>query len=173
MKLRGAQPAGLAQPLAWRIGHLIRKYMGWVDSDGPRSGTVEADETFIGDKDKRGQDDKFTVLGMAQRGGEILTRVVRSKRLGDMVPHILRQVKTGSKIATEEGRSFLDLSTAGHLHGTVNHKRKEWTCGPVHTDIIEAFRLWLKRGIEGTDVSVSDKHLLVSRPAGSRCRRRK
>ena len=41
--------------------HLIRIYMGYVDGDYPIGGpgkTVEADETFIGGKDKMGTDDK-------------------------------------------------------------------------------------------------------------------
>ena len=65
-----------------------------------------------------------------------------------MVPHILRHVETGSKIATDESRFFLDLSDPGNLHGTVNRKRKKWTRGPVHTNTIEAFWLWLCFGVQ-------------------------
>jgi len=68
---------GVTYKTAWRIGHEIRKYMGWVDGDGPlgREGIVEADKAFIGGKDKMGHDDKTVVLGIVERGGEVLTRV--------------------------------------------------------------------------------------------------
>ncbi len=45
---------GVTYKTAWRMCHLIRKYMGYVDGDYPMGGpgkTVEADETFIGGKD--------------------------------------------------------------------------------------------------------------------------
>ena len=57
---------GVTYKTAWRMCHLIRLYMGYVDGDFPIGGpgkTVEADETFIGGR-RAGQDDKAIVLGM-------------------------------------------------------------------------------------------------------------
>jgi len=41
---------GVTYKCAWRIGHEIRKYMGYVDGDAPLGGkpVVEADEAFVG-----------------------------------------------------------------------------------------------------------------------------
>ena len=152
---------GVTYKTAWRMAHEIRKYMGWVDGDGSLggSGIVEADKAFIGGHDERGQDDKYIVLGMVERGGDVLTRVVPDRKHGSVVPHILENVKPGTRIATDESRSFLDLSAAGYRHGRVNHKRQEWARGPVHTNTIEAFWGLLKRGINGTYIWVSEKHL--------------
>jgi transposase-like protein len=152
---------GVTYKTAWRMGHEIRKYMGWVDGDGPlgHQGIVEADKAFIGGKDKKGQDDKTVVLGMVERGNEVVTRIVRSRREHHVVPHILETVKQGSRIATDESGTFRKLAEEGYRHGTVNHRKKEWVRGPVHTNTIEGFWGCLKRGINGTHIWVSRKHL--------------
>lgn len=152
---------GVTYKTAWRMGHEIRKYMGWVDGDGPLGGDriVEADKTFIGGKDKKGKDDKAVVLGMVERGGEVVTRIVPDKRRLTVVPHILHTVRPGSRIATDEGGAFRNLRDEGYQHGTVNHRDGEYVRGPVHTNTIEGFWAVLKRGINGTHVWVSPKHL--------------
>jgi transposase len=75
------------------------------------------------------------------------------------VPHIIEHVRAGSKVATDEGRTFSDLRSEGYWHATVNHSAKEYVRGPVHTNTIEAFWANVKRGIKGTYVHVSTKHL--------------
>jgi len=71
---------GVTYKTAWRIGHEIRKYMGKVDGNSPLGGTVEADETYIGGKRPgkrgRGAAGKTVVLGMLERGGDVMTHVV-------------------------------------------------------------------------------------------------
>lgn len=157
---------GVTYKTAWRMGHEIRKYMGEVDGDGPLGGEgpgypiVEADKTFIGGRDPRGtKDDKAIVLGMQERGGEVLTRVIPDKSAQSVLPLISKHVKKGSRVATDSAHAFADLPREGYLHATVNHLRKEWVRGPVHTNTIEAFWGNLKRGISGTYVSVSKRHL--------------
>jgi transposase-like protein len=152
---------GVTYKTAWRIGHEIRKYMAIVDGDGPLGGKsiVEADKAYIGGKDKQGHDDKTVVLGMVEREGDVLTRVVKDRRETTVVPHIIENVRPGTRIATDEGRAFQNLREEGFQHGTINHSRGEYVRGPVHTNTIEGFWSWLKRGIEGTHVWVSPKHL--------------
>jgi len=156
---------GVTYKTAWRMGHEIRKYMAWTDGDAPLGGdkpgspVVEADKAFIGGKDKMGEDDKKIVLGMLERKGEVITRVLPDRRQSTVAPHILENVKPGSKVATDEAKAFSNLQDEGFQHGTVNHSEKEYVRGPVHTNTIEAFWLWLKRGIECTHVAVSEKHL--------------
>src|SRR5262249_31337903 len=65
---------------AWRMGHEIRKHMAKVDGDGPLGGVVEIDETMIGGRVKgqgtRALGNKAVVIGMIERGGQIMTKVV-------------------------------------------------------------------------------------------------
>ena len=152
---------GVTYKCAWRMGHEIRKYMGWVDGDGPLGGKtiVEADKAFIGGKDKLGHDDKAVVFGMVERGGEVITRVVPNRSARSVVPQIRKHVRTGTRIATDEAPAFRYIDEFGYAHGTVNHAEGEYVRGEVHTNTIEGFWAWLKRGIEGTHVWVSKKHL--------------
>ncbi|MCE2510719.1 MAG: IS1595 family transposase, partial [Alphaproteobacteria bacterium] len=85
---------GVTYKTAWRIGHEIRKYMAWVDGDAPRGGKpiVESDKAYIGGKDKMGEDDKTVVLGIVERKGEVITRVLPDRRATTVIPHILENV---------------------------------------------------------------------------------
>ena len=154
---------GVTYKTAWRMCHLIRKYMGYVDGDHPLGGsgkTVEADETFIGGKDKQGEDDKSVVLGIVERGGDVITRHVHGRSHAQVIPHIVRYVKAGSKVHTDDWTGYQTLiERHGFDHETVNHSAKEYVRGSVHTNTIEAFWANLKRGIKGTYVWVSKKHL--------------
>jgi transposase len=154
---------GVTYKTAWRIGHEIRKYMGWVDGEGPLGGQgrnpVEIDKAFIGGKDKQGQDDKAIVLGMVERRGEIITRVIPDRREVTVASEIIGAVAYGARVATDEAKAFMHLRQYGYAHGTVNHAAKEYVRGEVHTNTIEGFWSWLKRGVNGTHVWVSPKHL--------------
>ncbi len=152
---------GVTYKCAWRMGHEIRKYMGEVDGDGPlgKFGIVEADKAFIGGKDKQGKDDKKIVLGVVERGGELQTEVVKDRRVATVIPAIKKMVVSGARIATDEAKAFGALAEEGYAHGTVNHRAGEYVRGPVHTNTIESFWAALKRGVNGTYIHVSQKHI--------------
>jgi transposase-like protein len=154
---------GVTYKTAWRMCNLIRKYMGYVDGDYPIGGhgkTVEADETFIGGPDKMGEDDKAIVFGIIERDGDVVTRHVADRSAATLIPHIKNFVKPGSKIKTDEWAGYRSLTERhGYDHETVDHASKEYVRGDTHTNSIEAFWANVKRGIKGTYVSVSKKHL--------------
>lgn len=154
---------GVTYKTAWRMCRLIREYMGYVDGDAPLGGSgkspVEVDKAFIGGKDKRGQDDKTVVLGMVERDGEIITRVVNSRREFSVMPHIIENVKQGARIMSDEAHAFQNINEQGFNHETVCHKKKEYVRGDCHTNTIEGFWAWFKRGVSGTHVWVSKKHM--------------
>jgi transposase len=154
---------GVTYKTAWRMCNLIRQYMGYVDGDTPLGGkdggVVEADKAFIGGKDKQGEDDKAIVLGITERGGETVTRVLPRRGRKEVMGAIFQWVKPGSRIATDEAGAFRELGEVGYMHGTVNHRAKEYVSGQVHTNTIEAFWSHVKRSLSGTYVSVSKKWL--------------
>ncbi len=154
---------GVTYKTAWRIGHEIRKYMGWVDGEGPLGGQgrnpVEIDKAFIGGRDKQGEDDKAIVLGMVERGGEIVTRAIPNRREVTVAREIINVVSVGARVATDEAKAFSNLREYGYAHGTVNHAAKEYVRGDVHTNTIEGFWAILKRGVAGAHIWVSQKHL--------------
>jgi transposase len=154
---------GLTYKAAWRMGHEIRKYMAEVDGDGPLSGHVEADESYVGGVHPRNQGrstfNKTIVFGMFQREGNIMTRVVQNVGKPTLLKHIKANIKPGSRISTDEFRSYETLPKLGYDHRTVNHVRKQWASGETHTNGLEGFWSLLKRAIRGTHVHVSAKHM--------------
>lgn len=149
---------GVTYKTAWRMCHLIRHYMGFVDGDpmlGSPSVAVETDKTFIGGPDKKGHDDKKVVLGMVERGGKVVARHIPSRSGKFVIPTILKTVRRGSPLITDSARAFDAMELHGYHHHPYNQKRGE----KGGTSVIEGFWGMLKRGINGTYISVSHKHL--------------
>ena len=143
---------------AWRMGHEIRKHMGQVDGDDDLSGHVEIDEAYIGGKDKvRGRPTDITskktgVLGMVERDGKIMTKVIPDVKTETLMGHITENVTPGSTVSTDELRSYNDLPDYGYVHGVVQHNIKQWVKGEHHTNTIEGFWSRLKLSIKGTHI---------------------
>lgn len=158
---------GVTYKTAWRMCHEIRKYMAIVDGDEPMGGpftTVEIDETMIGgyERGAYGLKGKTVVLGMKQRGGNVVTRVVANRRSDQLLPHVVSMVKAHTEIHTDELRSYGGLGTSkGYWHKQVNHSAGSYVCrdSGAHVQNIEGFWAQLKRGINGTHIHVSPKHL--------------
>ena len=150
---------GVTYKTAWRMCHMIREYMGSVDGDGPMGGPgkhVEIDETFIGGF----RAPKTVVLGMVERGGDVMTHVVPDQRRATLTPLIDANVIPGGAVHTDELRSYLGLNKRGHRHMTVNHSAHEYVgFDGASTNAIEGFWAGVKRGINGTHIHVSQKHL--------------
>lgn len=154
---------GVSYPTAFRMSHEIRKYMARVDGDPTLGGHCEADETFIGGRQHgrgpgRGTN-KMIVLGMLERGGDVITRVVPEVSRYSLFPHIERNIEKGSTISTDQLGVYAKLPTLGYKHGAVDHSKEEWVRGPHHTNSLEGFWSQLKRSIRGTHVHVSAKYL--------------
>jgi len=157
---------GVTYKCAWRIGHEIRKYMANIDGDSGLSGHVEVDESYIGGKDKiigrptiKNGSKKVAVLGMVQRGGDIITRVIPDATRKTLFPHITKHVKQGSTISSDELLAYRRLPSLGYKHGRVNHSVHQWKKGIHHTNSIEGFWSHLKRSILGTHIHVSRQHM--------------
>lgn len=154
---------GVTYKTAWRMARLIREYMGQVDSDGPLGGPgrpiVEADKAFVGGVDRKGRDDKTIVLGIVEREGEIVTRIIMDRREFTVASEVVKVVTPGARIATDEAYAFGRLSEYGYLHASVNHSAGEYVRGEVHTNSIEGFWNLFKAAYRGTYVWVSPKYL--------------
>jgi transposase len=158
---------GVTYKTAWRMADLIRKHMGDVDGDSLLGGAgevVEIDETLIGGsvegKGSGYKGNKTVVVGMMERGGEVVTKVVTSRHREPMERLVLDNVHPGATVATDEFGSYRRLDTLGFDHVTVQHKKGQYTTdngGGVNS--IEGFWAQLKRSINGTHIHVSRKHL--------------
>lgn len=153
---------GVTYKTAWRMGHEIRKYMADTDGDGSLGGHVEIDETYIGGKSK-GQgfklDKKTPVVGMLQRDGEIIAKVVSNARIDTVLPIINDHVPEGTTVSTDKSRIYRGLNDLGYRHQSVDHSANEWVRGDVHTNNLEGYWSRIKNSIRGTHIHVSRKHL--------------
>lgn len=156
---------GVTYKTAWRMCHEVRKYMGLVDGDGPLGGftkQVEVDETLIGGYRPGGQGGKgkTVVIGIMERGGNVMTEVVPNRRSGTLLPVIRDNVKRHSIVHTDELKSYGGLQTMGYFHHQVNHSAGQYV-GDKGTSVnsIEGFWAQVKRSINGTHIHVSQKHL--------------
>lgn len=156
---------GVTYKTAWRMCHLIRHYMGYVDGDdmigGPDSKGVEIDHAFIGGVDKAGQDDKKIVLGMVERGGDVVTRVLPNRHSNVVLPTIKAAVKPGTHITSDAEHAFgaLPFMGQGYQHTAIKRRNGEFKRDGQTTSHVEGFWNLLKRGINGTYIAVSAKHL--------------
>jgi transposase len=156
---------GVTYKTAWRMCHEIRKYMAQVDGDWMLGGpgeVVEVDETYVGGKEK-GQGsmtNKTIVLGMMERDGAVTTRVVENVRRVTLWNEICQHVLPGSTIHTDELNSYKSICLRGYRHQTVNHREGRYVSDYRATvNSVEGFWSMLKRGIRGTHIHVSPKHL--------------
>ncbi|WP_397605692.1 IS1595 family transposase [Sphingorhabdus sp.] len=158
---------GVTYKTAWRMAGLIREHMANVDGDDMLGGSgqvVEIDETLIGGsvegKGSGYKGNKTAVVGLMERGGNVVTKVVTSRHRAPMERIVLDNVQPGSTVATDEFGSYRRLDTLGFDHVTVRHNKGQYTTpngGGVNS--IEGFWAQLKRSINGTHIHVSSKHL--------------
>ena len=158
---------GVTYKTAWRMCHEIRKFMAAQDSDDPLGGfgeTVEIDETLIGGSvsgmGSGYKGNKTCVVGMLERNGELITRVVKSRTKQAMQSLILSHIVPGTTLNTDEFGGYKDIDKSGFRHVKVNHSLGQYaTAQGAGVNAIEGFWAQLKRGINGTHIHVSGKHL--------------
>jgi len=139
------------------------------------SGTVEADETFVGGKvanmhlDKQtrmrmgkkrigGYQGKAVVMGLLERHGEARVKVLPNTRQFHIRTNIIGNVEKGSMIYSDALKSYENVNVDGFAHEFIDHA-EEYVRGAVHTNGLENFWSLLKRALKGTYVSVEPFHL--------------
>lgn len=145
---------GVTYKTAWRMGHKIREHMAATGGKPPLSGNVEIDEAYIGHKGR-----KTTVLGIVERGGDVVTQVIPATNRSIINKALTDNVKRGSVVHSDSAVYYNDIRNLAYQHKTVNHKAKEWVRGTVHVNTIEGFWGMLKRGIKGTHIHISTQHI--------------
>ncbi len=164
-----ARDLEVTQKTAWFMLHRLRYAMhhGTINK---MSGTVEADETFIGGKARfmhagrrekmikgRGPIGKEIVFGLLDRQtGKVHTEHVASRRKGDLHDVIRAVVKPGAELNTDALKSYDGLDE--YTHKVVDHA-EAYVDGTVHTNRMENYWSLLKRTIKGTYVSIEPFHL--------------
>lgn len=157
---------GVTYKTAWRMGHEIRKHMADVDDLNLDKlvGHVEIDETYIGGKTK-GQGNKkgakTIVIGMLERNGDVVTKVIPSVGKNDIMPVIEKHIGEGTTITTDKLHAYQNLPDEGFAHFAISKTLNgpQHVVGPHHTNTIEGYWHILKSSIAGTHMHVSEQHL--------------
>lgn len=159
---------GVTYKTAWRMAKLIREHMADVDGERSLGGEgkhVEVDETLVGGQRPgkgpgRHLENKTVVLGMLERGGQVMTKIVPDMKRDTLVPQIRENVLEGSTVHTDYLKSYVTLRDAGYTHSRVNHAAGEYVGeNGASVNAIENFWRHLKCSLNGTHTSVSRKHL--------------
>ncbi|MDP8983399.1 MAG: IS1595 family transposase [Acidobacteriota bacterium] len=162
---------GISQKSSWHMMHRIR-YALQSGSIEKFSGHVEVDETFIGGasrnmhKAKRARvikgslrsAGKTIVMGILERGGKVHTAIVPNVRRKPLHDEIKKHVEPGSDIYSDKLHSYKTLEDANYKHHVIDHL-VSYVEGNVHTNGLENFWSLLKRGLDGTYISVEPFHL--------------
>jgi transposase-like protein len=149
------------------MSHRIRHALKETEYAEKLSGTIEADETFVGGVTKgKGtggiKSGKIPVFAMVQRGGPVRSKVMPTVNGANLKQAIRENVQICSEIHTDANYAYRQLEPK-FTHKSVKHCAGEFSRHEgeniVTTANVESFFSLLKRGVVGTFHHVSQQHL--------------
>lgn len=171
---------GVTYKTAWRMFKQIRSLLGQDDAPlGGEGEIVESDEAFMGGLSKwknhgrrnrhgggwtGGEIPKTPVHGFVQRSRNgkpkrLAVKIIANTDRATIQGSVFERVLPASAVFTDEWIGYKGIDQKGYVHKRVNHARRVYMRGDVHTNTIEGFWSLLKRGISGVYHGVSTKHL--------------
>jgi hypothetical protein len=171
---------GVTLKTAWFMSHRIREAMRVVGVEpmGGAGEIVEIDETLMGKVEGApkhlhtgGSQNRNIVLTLVERGGAARSFHIDGMAISDIMPIIKANVAKETRVNTDEGKHYNDVSKDFAGHDTVTHSADEYVrYTNVHafpggeryiitTNTVEGFYSIFKRGMKGVYQHCAEKHL--------------
>jgi transposase-like protein len=163
---------GVTAEAAWFMCHRIREAMKREPLAGLLSGTVIADETWIGGKPRNrhrhqryeegyAPDHKTPVFSLVDTvNGEVRSQVVPNVRGDTLKAAIDAEVDLPATVLhTDNAQAYIPIGWKAAGHESVNHTMSEYVRDGVTTNHAEGYFSQLKRSLDGTHHAVSREHL--------------
>ena len=157
---------GVTYKTAWFMSHRLREAMdmkpeGQLGGDGT---AVEVDETYWVNNGKqascpRGGGHKMKIVSLVERNGEKRSFHVPSVNAKTLRPILAKQFAAQTRLMTDHAKVYKGLGKDFASHESVNHTTKEYACGDMTTNTVEATFSLLRRGLIGTFHHVGEQHL--------------
>jgi transposase-like protein len=179
---------GVTYKTAWFMAHRIREAMKEdVKSSGPLGGegkTVEADETYIGQREtprtmspqrkgrpftksgKGGGAQKRIVVGLVERGGKSRMFHLNDATASTVRDVLVRNVDRNSTLYTGSSRLYTRTGEEYATHKTTNHAVGEYARREgdvvVHSNTIEGVFSVFKRGMIGVYQRIAARRICIA-----------
>jgi transposase-like protein len=165
---------GIALKSAWFMSHRIREAMKSNPNGllGEGGGTVEADETYIGNSARskagkaaraagvqRGGDHKEKIVAVVERNGEVRSFHVQNINGKTLKNVLVNNIAKEAKLMTDELRMYRSIGKNFASHEAVKHSAYEYARGNAHTNTIEGVFSIFKRGMKGVYQHCEYQHL--------------
>jgi transposase-like protein len=150
---------------------VLRRLRHGLEETSPQklTGTVEADEVYIGGRprypntQKRGRGAvKTPVMGIVQRGGDVRLKAIERVTAATLGSALAENADRSCRLITDDFNAYKTVGKYFHGgHQRVRHKTKQYVKPgtDIHSNTIEGVFSLIQRGIMGTFHSVSRKHL--------------
>uniref|UniRef100_UPI00286C2ED0 IS1595 family transposase n=1 Tax=Phenylobacterium sp. TaxID=1871053 RepID=UPI00286C2ED0 len=137
---------GVTYKTAWFMCHRVRESLrdGHPGELGGEGMYVEADETYIGGREKnrhfnkklgdRGGVMKEPVVALVERGGRVRSRHVKDVNSKTLAPILHEQINAATHLVTDTARMYPSIGGKFAKHSMVNHTINEYVRGDAYTN---------------------------------------